>query len=81
MEVTATNFSTYLPWLLNEISNCCFISFDLEFSGIPLPPSGRASKVQSLQERYAENKAAAEKYQILQIGLTICLEDTEKGKW
>lgn len=36
-------------------------------------------EVQTLQARYAEVKAAAEKYQILQVGLTICRENLVTG--
>lgn len=35
---------------------------------------------QSLQARYEEVKNSADKYQILQVGLTICHEDTKNGQ-
>lgn len=81
MELTSQTFLHQLPWMLYELSESCFVSLDLEMSGIPMSPAGQAPKTQSLQERYAENKAAAEKYQVLQFGLTICYEDAEKGLW
>ncbi|KAJ5584970.1 uncharacterized protein N7459_004770 [Penicillium hispanicum] len=81
MELTNQNFTNYLPWVLNEISTSCFVSLDLELSGIPMSPSCLGPKTQSLQDRYAENKAAAEKYQILQLGLTICHENTENATY
>lgn len=79
MDLTSENFSVHLPWLLNELSTSCFVSFDLELSGIPLGHPGQVPKDMSLAERYMEYKLAAEKYQILQLGLTICLEDPQEG--
>lgn len=77
MDLTSTNFAYYLPWVLNEIASSCFVAMDLEMSGIPLSIKQQGHK--PLQKHYEENKAAAEKYQILQIGLTICREDKESG--
>lgn len=79
MEVTDKSFQNYLPWMLYEFSTSCFVSLDLELSGIALSSSNQSSKTQSLQERYAESKAAAEKYQVLQIGFTFCHENTQTG--
>ncbi|KAJ6096005.1 CAF1 family ribonuclease [Penicillium sp. IBT 16267x] len=81
MDVTAGNFTALLPWILYQISCSSFIAIDLEFSGIAIAPSNQAQKDQSLQDRYTEVKAAAEKYQILQIGLTICQEDSTTGTY
>lgn len=77
MDLTSANFASELPWVLNEIAASCFVAMDLEMSGIPLSIKQQGHK--SLQNHYLENKAAAEKYQILQIGLTICREDKESG--
>ncbi|KAJ5690675.1 hypothetical protein N7462_005067 [Penicillium macrosclerotiorum] len=79
MEITSQSFSSYLPWVLNEISASCFVALDLELSGIALAPSSQGARTQTLQQRYEETKAAAEKYQILQVGLTICREDPKNG--
>ncbi|KAJ5785390.1 CAF1 family ribonuclease [Penicillium pulvis] len=81
MEVTAGNFAALLPWILYQISCSKFVAIDLEFSGIAIAPSSQAQKDQSLQERYTDVKAAAERYQILQIGLTICQEDSATGTY
>lgn len=81
MEVTAGNFAALLPWILYQISCSKFVAIDLEFSGIAIAPSSQAQKDQSLQERYTEVKAAAERYQILQIGLTICQEYSATGQY
>lgn len=79
MDLTQHNFAYYLPWLLKELTQSYFVSIDFELSGISLAPSSQIPKIQTLQERYLENKVAAEKYQIIQIGLTICNEDAANG--
>lgn len=77
MDLTTTNFAYYLPWVLNEMATSCFVAMDLEMSGIALFPKQQGAR--SLQSYYEDTKAAAEKYQVLQVGLTICHEDKEKG--
>jgi poly(A)-specific ribonuclease len=79
MEVTSANFSEYLPFILNDISASCFVSLDFELSGVAFAPF-IPTRPQTIQERYAQTKAAAEQYQILQVGLTICHENVETGK-
>ncbi|CAG7949794.1 unnamed protein product [Penicillium salamii] len=74
MEIEITNFPDYLPFILNDISSSCCISIDFELSGLAFPPSTRA-ETPTVQERYLEAKEAAERYQILQVGLTICHEN------
>ncbi|PKX99958.1 CAF1 family ribonuclease [Aspergillus campestris IBT 28561] len=80
MDITASSFYDLLPEILSRLSDCCFVALDLEFSGIPISPR-KSNEKQSLQERYAEIKQCAEKYQILQVGLTIVHEDAEKGQY
>jgi hypothetical protein len=77
MDLTSGNIAFYLPWLLSEVATSCFVAMDLEMSGIALSVKYQGTK--SLQKHYEENKAAAEKYQVLQVGLTICREDKERG--
>lgn len=79
MDLSSLNFAVYLPWLLTELSTSCFVAIDLELSGIPMSAPDQAPKNIPLSERYAEYKAAAEKYQILQVGLTICQEEPQSG--
>ncbi|OJJ47017.1 hypothetical protein ASPZODRAFT_159015 [Penicilliopsis zonata CBS 506.65] len=82
MEVTSHSFSYYLPRILDDLATGCFVSLDLEFSGIAKPAfRSPSSGPQTLQERYEEVKGAAEKYQVLQIGLTICHEDTATASY
>ena len=86
MDVTKQAFYHYLPRILNDITECCFVALDLELSGIATRQSRDTSikaflgGKQSLQERYDEVKAAAEIYQVLQIGLTFAREDVENGQ-
>ncbi|EAW14551.1 CAF1 family ribonuclease [Aspergillus clavatus NRRL 1] len=81
MDVTAQSFAYHLPRILDELATCCFVSMDFEFSGIATASSAPSSGSQTLQERYEEVKRSAEKYQILQVGLTICHEDTGKATY
>ncbi|KAI9824503.1 MAG: hypothetical protein M1819_000858 [Sarea resinae] len=86
MDVDRFSFQDLLPKLLTSISRAHFVSFDLELSGIytkvvtkaRFSEAGDAGK-QTLQQRYEEMKEAAERYQVLQIGLTCIEEDLEKG--
>lgn len=74
MEVDRPSFPARLPTILRDISKAKFIAVDLELSGIPVNRF-REGK-QSLQERYAEVKQAAEHFHILQVGLT-CVEQDD----
>lgn len=76
--VTAQTWEHHLPHILKDISECTFVALDFEFSGIP-SHQAIASRRQTLQERYVESKAAAQKYQILQVGLTIVKEGPVAG--
>ncbi len=86
MDVKGNTFRALLPSVLGAISRAHFVSFDLELSGIPgrqtgqprVPGIGDDGK-QTLQERYQETKKAAERYQILQFGMTCVEEDKERG--
>lgn len=81
MDVTGQSFFYHLPRILEGIATCCFVSLDLELSGIATNLGGpSAGGTQTLQERYAEIREAANRYQILQIGLTIGHEDPTTGK-
>ncbi|KAI9712040.1 MAG: hypothetical protein M1820_001749 [Bogoriella megaspora] len=79
MDITDTSFLGRLLEIFTAISQSCFVSFDLEFSGVP-SSFNRTSKTgdikQTLQQRYEEIKKAAERFQILQIGLT-CVRKCE----
>ena len=86
MDVNRYTFQNKLPLILNAIATSRFVTFDLELSGIPAKQTGQARAPgnssdgkQTLQERYEETKQAAERYQILQLGLTCVEEDLERG--
>lgn len=83
MDVTKTSFYPLLLDILTDISESYFVAFDLELSGVPVkqPTASRRVGRPSLQERYQEVKEAAEKYSILQIGLTCVREDLETGRY
>ncbi|GFF70510.1 54S ribosomal protein L17, mitochondrial [Aspergillus lentulus] len=81
MDVTAQTFPYHLPRILDDLATCCFVSMDFEFSGIATTPSNPNRGSQTLQARYEEVKNSADKYQILQVGLTICHEDTENASY
>jgi poly(A)-specific ribonuclease len=74
MEVDAASFPHHLFGLFVNISEADFVSFDLELSGIPSriqnkPPRPGGGPF-TLEERYAETKEGADRYQILQVGIT-----------
>ncbi|KAK2879521.1 hypothetical protein FQN49_000795 [Arthroderma sp. PD_2] len=65
--------------MLQDIGDCSFVALDFEFSGIfnqkLRPASSYTDGDLSLQKRYEEVKQAAEEYQILQVGITLVIED------
>ncbi|KAL5336372.1 ribonuclease H-like domain-containing protein [Aspergillus crustosus] len=81
MDVTAQTFPYHLARMLEDLASSSFVAIDFEFSGIALPPQGRSGPPQTLQKKYEEVKESASKYQILQVGLTFCHEDTEAVKY
>ncbi|SMR49653.1 unnamed protein product [Zymoseptoria tritici ST99CH_1A5] len=79
MDVDKTSFYPLLLDILTDISDAAFVTIDLELSGIPTkdPAAGKPT----LQQRYLETKEAAERYQILQIGITCVEQDASSGKY
>ena len=87
MDVTGQDFHRLLPSILGAIADAQFVAIDLEFSGISnqqksrtRPPRQNASGKVSLQSRYEEERSAAERYQVLQMGITCVGESLERGK-
>lgn len=86
MEVTQSHFRQQLLPILKHIANASFVTFDLEMSGISTrpkhSPGDRSHDVSkpSLQKQYDEMRAAAQKFQVLQVGITCVEEEQEKGK-
>lgn len=87
MDVTASCFNRLLPRILNDIAESRFVALDLEFSGIAgkehtttQVPFSNAPPDRSLQNRYNEVRAAAEKFTVLQLGLTFIRHDANTGQ-
>ena len=84
MDIDRTNFPHTLPTILKRIADSHFIAIDLELSGIPDRNHRRLQNKNgkaNLEERYAEIKDAAEKYHILQVGLTCVQLDTDNERY
>ncbi|KAL8775326.1 MAG: hypothetical protein Q9209_000333 [Squamulea sp. 1 TL-2023] len=86
MDVSGQDFYRLLPSLLEAIADAHFVAIDLEFSGISnqqksglRPPKQHAGGKSSLQSRYQEEKVAAERYQVLQMGITCVGENLDRG--
>ncbi|KAK5118286.1 hypothetical protein LTR62_002799 [Meristemomyces frigidus] len=80
MDVDKVSFYPLLPDLLTDISQAHFVAIDLELSGVPSKGVHSVGKP-SLQQRYLETKEAAERYQILQFGLTCVEQDVANQKY
>lgn len=70
MDVDKVAFYPRLLTLLEDLSNAHFVSLDFELSGIASKQPGTSRQKQTIQERYVEAKEAAERYRIIQVGLT-----------
>lgn len=83
MDIQKSQFPQEALKIIQHVADSHFIAFDFEFSGVAgrrkAPPGGKREKL-TLQEMYDDTKEAAEKYQILQVGLTIVQEDRDKGE-
>ncbi|RMZ89603.1 hypothetical protein DV736_g3164, partial [Chaetothyriales sp. CBS 134916] len=80
MDISRTDFPLEILKILEEVSESHFIAFDLEFSGVARWRPAGTQKL-CLQEYYEDIKAAAEKYQILQVGFTIVKQDLKKNRY
>ncbi len=87
MDVTGQDFYRLLPSLLEAIADAHFVAIDLEFSGISNQGKSRlkvsnqhAGGKASLQSRYEEERTAAHRYQVLQMGITCVGENLDRGK-
>lgn len=84
MEVDGPSFAEHLVRLLIDVSEADFVSFDLELSGIPsrLPKKKpRGPGRLTMDDRYEETREGANRYQILQIGLTCGRFDYIENKY
>jgi poly(A)-specific ribonuclease len=84
MEVDAATFPHHLLGMFIHISEADFVSFDLELSGIPSRIQDKPARGPgrfTLEERYAETKMGADRYQILQVGITCARFDYVANKY
>ena len=86
MDVNPAEFQSRLPSILDAVASAHFVTLDLELSGISGQQLNRfkaagetVSGKPPLQQRYEEIKAAAERYQVLQLGITCVEEDRSRG--
>lgn len=81
MEVDKPSFYPLLLDILTDISEAHFVAIDLELSGVPSKQVRSEPGRQTLQQRYVETKEAAERYQILQVGITCVQQDVANNKY
>lgn len=81
MDIDRFNFPSQILGILDAISRAHFVSFDLELSGVASRSAVPATGKPTLQQKYQEVKEAAERYRILQFGLTCVEEDHENGRY
>ncbi|KAK7514655.1 ribonuclease H-like domain-containing protein [Phyllosticta citriasiana] len=79
MDVDKVSFPGRLLEIIEAISKSHFVSFDLELSGVPSKTTSNTRI--TLEDRYRDVKAAAERYQILQIGLTCAEQNLAEDKY
>ncbi|KAK0812722.1 hypothetical protein LTR75_004855 [Friedmanniomyces endolithicus] len=81
MDVDKVSFYPLLLDILTDISEAHFVAIDLELSGVPSKGLNNGTGKPSLQRRYQETREAAERYQILQFGLTCVQQDLATQKY
>ncbi|KAK4893039.1 hypothetical protein LTR27_008576 [Elasticomyces elasticus] len=81
MDVDKVSFYPLLLDILTDISEAHFVAIDLELSGVVTKGLNNSTGKPSLQRRYEETKQAAERYQILQFGLTCVQQDIVTQKY
>ena len=80
MEVTSQNFWETLPAVLGAMASASHVSIDLEMTGIYSKNTAINGKT-PLNTIYEKAKEAAERFQIVQFGLTcISYDKRSKGK-
>ena len=69
VDMTESNFLTYLPQVLECIKNCDFIAFDLEFSGTDYKPYFRSVYADTFETRYAKYRVDVENFYPIELGI------------
>jgi hypothetical protein len=80
MDVSSAKFPSLVLRLLQEVADSHLVTVDFEFSGVAGHRPQGSGKL-TLQEYYEDTKEAAEKYQVLQVGLTIVEEDLDHARY
>lgn len=85
MDIDAASYPKRLLAMLGAISHADFVAIDLEMTGIPsrIPKSERpyGDRRKNLEDMYAECKAAADRYSVIQFGLTCARFDWLQDKY
>ncbi|KAF2456472.1 ribonuclease H-like domain-containing protein [Lineolata rhizophorae] len=83
MDVGESSFYPLLLGILERISRAHFVTFDLELSGVPVKTHAQRGTAgnPTLQERYDELRAAADRFTILQVGITVVEQDRINDKY
>jgi len=78
MKVTKSNFNSSLAEIKSCISNCKFLSFDLEMTGINFDLKTEAHKYDSYQLRYKKSCEIVKKYEVVEVGLSFYFEKSNE---
>jgi poly(A)-specific ribonuclease len=80
MDINGSNYWGSLPVVLEAIAKASYVAIDLEMTGVKTKDLSTSSKP-TLEDVYDQAKRAAEKFQIVQFGLTcITYHKTAKGR-
>lgn len=77
MDITSANFKSELLGIIQVISRADYLAIDCEMSGVPPHLGGETKPL--LQEHYQQMKLAADKYQMLQFGISCMERVDDKG--
>eukprot|EP01125_Pyxidicula_operculata_P007981 TRINITY_DN2690_c0_g2_i1.p1 TRINITY_DN2690_c0_g2~~TRINITY_DN2690_c0_g2_i1.p1 ORF type:complete len:813 (+),score=186.60 TRINITY_DN2690_c0_g2_i1:13-2451(+) len=71
MEVTSDNFEEVVKNIQQEIIDCDFVSFDLEFTGIFTSPNSKVTPFDTAEYRYSNLRESIENFIPIQFGLSL----------
>jgi poly(A)-specific ribonuclease len=79
MDIDNTNFNSQFRFIAESLKSASFIALDLEMTGVSFNSNQKPHYLQSLQERYAEQKEVAENFLPIQLGLCPFIQDPESN--
>lgn len=79
MNIRRDRFGRNIIPILQDVADSQFISFDLEFSGVPDRSRDRSRKP-SMLEYYPDLREAVQQFQVLQFGMTLVQLDADTGE-